>query len=445
MRSALALPTFRRLALGYTLNELGDWLATVTLAILVYDTTNSALATTALFLAAKFLPSLVVPVLAARAERAAVARCLLGFYLVEAVLFGGLFAAAANPWLPLICLLAFFDGTIAATGRAITRAATVAVLEPAGKLRDGNAALNLGFSAMSIAGPALAGFLVAGVGVQAVLALTAGLFVVLALVMGTTGGLPHGTTDEAPWLERLRAGASYVLSHPVVRPLVAGQALLLVLFTMVSPIEIVYAKESLDGGDAAYGTLLTGWGAGVIIGSLIFTRVHDRPLAVLVVCSTLAIGAGYLGMAAAPSLGPATAAAVLGGIGNGMQWVVVVTAIQEAVRADMQARVAGFFEAIATAMPGLGFIVGGVLTALLSPRIAFLVAGIGVIVIVLAGGTLWRLRRNIREIVAVRADHALAAGELPVAAMATVAIAEVAAAPSIPDVTHHEGTSPDHA
>jgi MFS family permease len=444
MRSALAHPTFRRLALGYTLNELGDWLATVTLAILVYDATNSALATAALFLAAKFLPSLVVPVLAARAERAAVARCLLAFYLVEAALFGGLVAAAADPRLALICLLAFFDGTIAATGRAITRAATVAVLEPAGKLRDGNATLNLGFSAMSSAGPALAGFLVAGVGVQAVLALTAGLFVVLALVMGTTGGLPQGTADEAPWLERLRAGASYVLSHPVVRPLVAGQALLLVLFTMVSPIEIVYAKESLGGGDTAYGTLLTGWGAGVIIGSLIFTRVHQRPLMLLIACSTLAIGAGYLGMAVAPALATATAAAVLGGIGNGMQWVVVVTAIQEAVRADMQARVAGFFEAVATAMPGLGFIIGGVLTALLSPRIAFAVAGFGVVAIVLAGGALWRLRRNVRDIVAVHAGHALAPADLPVAAMATVAVPEVAAAPAIPDVIHPEG-APDPA
>src|SRR5215217_810035 len=146
MRSSLAIPTFRRLALGYTLNELGDWLATVTLAILVYDTTSSALATTALFLAAKFLPSLVVPVLAARAEKAAVSRCLLAFYLVEAVLFGLLVLAADDPWVPLICVLAFFDGTIAATGRAISRAATVAVLEPAGRLREGNAALNLGRS-----------------------------------------------------------------------------------------------------------------------------------------------------------------------------------------------------------------------------------------------------------------------------------------------------------
>src|SRR5215207_3143505 len=434
MRSALKIPAFRRLALGYTLNELLDWMATVTLAILVYDETNSALATTALFLAAKFLPSLVVPLLAARAEKIPVARSLLGFYLLEAAFFVALVVAAGNPWLPLICALAFFDGTLAATGRAITRAATVAVLEPAGMLREGNAALNLGFSAMSILGPALAGFLVAGVGVQVALAITAGLFVVLALVMGTTHGLPHGTTDEAPWLERLRDGAAYVTSHPVVRPLVIGQSLLLVLFTMVSPIEIVYAKESLDGGDMAYGTLLTGWGAGVILGSLIFTRVHRRPLPVLIGFSTLAIGAGYLGMAVAPTLGPATAAAVLGGIGNGMQWVVVITAIQEAVRSDMQARVAGFFEAVSTAMPGLGFIVGGVLTSLLDPRVAFLTAGIGVIAIVLTGAVFWRLRRGTRDVVALRADHPLAVSEVTVAGVGTVALAEVAAAPTLPHV-----------
>jgi MFS family permease len=434
MKAALQIAQFRRLAVGYTLNELGDWMATLTLAILVYDATSSALATTALFLAAKFLPAFVVPVLASRAERVAVGRVLPAFYLVEAIVFVGLVVAAGNPWVPLVCVLAFIDGTIAATARAITRAATVAVLEPADRLREDNAVLNLGFSTMSIVGPVIAAFLIDAAGTRAVLAITAALFLALAVNMATTVGLPRGTTDEAPWLERLRAGATYVASHPVVRPLVIGQSLLLVLFTMVSPIEIVYAKESLGGGDAAYGTLLTGWGAGVIIGSLIFTRVHECPLPTLIAGSTFLVGAGYIGMAVAPTLAPATAAAVLGGIGNGMQWVVVVTAIQEAVRADMQTRVAGYFEAVTTAMPGLGFVLGGVLTELLSPRVAFLVAGIGVAVIVLVGGVVWRLRRGTRDVVALRADHPLAVSEVPVADVGTVALAEVAAAPTMPHV-----------
>jgi MFS family permease len=406
MRSVLALAPFRRLALTYTLNELGDWLATVTLAVLVYDRTGDALATTALFLAAKFLPSFVVPVLAARAERLPVAPCLTRLYVGEGLVFALLAVVASDPWVPLVCALAFVDGTIAATGRAITRAATVAILEPAGRLREGNAVLNLGFSAMSVAGPALAGFLVAGVGASAVLAATAAVFGAMGLVMATARDTPGGAVGEEPFRERLRAGAAYVWSHPVVRPLVIAQGVLLVLFTMVAPIEIVYAKESLHGGDTAYGTLLTGWGSGVIVGSLIFARVHGRSLAALVGASTLVIGIAYLGMAAAPSLAVATVAAVLGGLGNGMQWVVVVTAMQEAVASEMQGRVAGFFEAVATGLPGLGFLLGGVLTAALSPRVAFAVAGAGVVVVVSAGGLLFRLRRRspARVVVALRAD-----------------------------------------
>jgi hypothetical protein len=67
--------------------------------------------------------------------------------------------------------------------------------------------------------------------------------------------------------------------------------------------------------------------------------------------------------------------------------------LQEAVDATMQARVAGFFEAVATAMPGLGFILGGTLTAAISPRAAFAVAGAGVVLVVAAGVFVVR-RRN---------------------------------------------------
>jgi hypothetical protein len=59
----------------------------------------------------------------------------------------------------------------------------------------------------------------------------------------------------------------------------------------------------------------------------------------------------------------------------------------------MQARVAGFFEAVATAMPGIGFVLGGTLTAAISPRAAFAVAGAGVLLVVAAGAFLVH-RRN---------------------------------------------------
>jgi hypothetical protein len=81
----LRIPAFRRLAATYTLDELGFSFGTVSLAILVFAKTGSALATTALFLASTFVPALVAPALTARLDRLPVRRALPGLYLVERV------------------------------------------------------------------------------------------------------------------------------------------------------------------------------------------------------------------------------------------------------------------------------------------------------------------------------------------------------------------------
>jgi MFS family permease len=84
----------------------------------------------------------------------------------------------------------------------------------------------------------------------------------------------------------------------------------------------------------------------------------------------------------------ACAFSVLGGIGNGIQWVSVMTALQESTPDDLQARITGLLESIASAMTGVGFLIGGVITALFSPPTAFAVSGIGVVLLVAAGATL---------------------------------------------------------
>ena len=66
---------------------------------------------------------------------------------------------------------------------------------------------------------------------------------------------------------------------------------------------------------------------------------------------------------------------MLGGLGNGVQWVSVMTALQEATPQDLQARVTGVLESVASAMTGVGFLLGGVITAITSPSTAFAVSG----------------------------------------------------------------------
>ena len=79
---------------------------------------------------------------------------------------------------------------------------------------------------------------------------------------------------------------------------------------------------------------------------------------------------------------------IVGGAGNGVQWVAVMTALQESTPPEYQARVSGLLESIGAAMPGVGFLLGGVIVELSSPRTAYTVAGIGVMALVLAAACL---------------------------------------------------------
>ena len=133
------------------------------------------------------------------------------------------------------------------------------------------------------------------------------------------------------------------------------------------PIEVVFAKDTLDAGDAGYGALLASWGVGMVVGSLLFAALRRIPLRGLLLVSTLAIGVAYLATAVSPTLAVACAASVVGGLGNGVQWIALVTAVQELTRAAYQARVLALLEALASAMPGVGFLLGGAIAALFEP------------------------------------------------------------------------------
>lgn len=378
----LRRPLFRRLATTYAVNELGDWMGIIALSVLVFDRTDSALATAALFLGTRFLPALLAPILVARAERPPPRFALPVIYAGEAAAFGVLALLASDFSLPAVIAVATIDGALALTGRSLTRAVVAAQLEPAGELRAGNALLNVAFTGGAAIGPALAGLVVAGFGVQTALLLDAVSFYAIAWILLTAGPMPRAEPEPGRMRDRVRAGIAYIREKAVLRRLLIAQGAAFIFFAAVIPVEVVYAKETLDVGDSGYGLLLASWGAGMVLGSLVFAAVRRASLALLLLFSTLAVGAGYLGLAAAPTLALACAASVLGGTGNGVQWVSTISAVQEMTVAGMQARVMSVLESIGAAMPGLGFIIGGVIAATASPRTAFLIAGVGVFAIV---------------------------------------------------------------
>jgi predicted MFS family arabinose efflux permease len=279
------------------------------------------------------------------------------------------------------------------SSRALTRSVVVSLLEPTGERRAGNAILNLAYTWGAAIGPAVAGLVVAKLNVPTALLLDAGSFCAMGLLLLSCRGLPHPETEEGSLRERVRAGIGHIRDKATLRRLLIAQAAAFIFFSAVIPVEVIFAKETLGVGDTGYGIMLASWGAGMVIGGFAFAFLRRAPLPVLLFISTIAVGISYLGIGLSPTLLAACAASVVGGVGNGVQWVGVISAVQELTAAKMQARVLSVLESIGAAMPGVGFLLGGVIAASFGPRATFFVAGAGVLAIVAAAapslGTKW--------------------------------------------------------
>jgi MFS family permease len=389
--SPLTSPRLRRIIAAYTVNRLGTWVGMVALSVAVYDHTHSAIAVAAMLVSGQVLPAFAVPALIARVEASTRRRELSALYIFEAAATCALAVVLWHFWLPAVLLLVALDGTAALAAGALLRTAAARAAreehaasrgggaDPDGEVaaeQSANAAINVAFSTTFVLGPALGGAIVAGAGASAALFVDAGTFVACGLLLLDL----HPHVEEAGGdsvRARLRAAREHIMGAPALRSLLLAQAIALVFFESAGPIEIAYAKSTLGAGARGYGLLITAWGAGVVLGSIIFARSPRRGLRTMISLGTLAVGLAYIGFAAAPSLGVACGAAVLGGIGNGIQWAPLVSAVQRLTPPSLHGRVMGALESIGAISPAIGLTLGGALVALSSPRTAFLVVGVG--------------------------------------------------------------------
>ncbi len=377
MKRVLTLPAYRRLLAAYGLNELAWSVGTLALAVLVYRRTGSALGSTAFFLCSQVAPAFLSPPVVARLDRHATRQLLPALYLLEGVLFGLLAWMTQRFSLVPVLALALLDGTVAIVARALSRTAMAHVLRPVDLLHEGNAVVNAVFSVCFMVGPLLGGVVVVAGGTVAALLINCGLFAAIALILVTARGLPRAVRQAEPAAGRLRAALAHVRGDYALRWLILLKAGGLVAFTISIPVEVVFAQHSLHAGAGGYGALLSGWGAGVVVGSAAFARWRRRSARVLLTLSGAGLAIGFGVMAAAPSIAVAVAGAALGGAGNGVETVAASTAVQQYTSERWMARVLSLTESVNQAAPGAGILLGGVIAALADPRLALAIAGAG--------------------------------------------------------------------
>jgi Transmembrane secretion effector len=409
--SPLKSPQLRRIIAAYTVNRLGTWFGYVALSLAVFDHTHSALAVAALLVSGQALPAFLVPALVARIESSQRRGELSGLYFVEAVTTAALAILLSHFWLPGMLLLVALDGTAALAASALLRAEAARAAreqaqvdwDPEGGDKDletfaqaaerkANATLNIAFSATFMLGPALGGVLVAAAGAPAALFIDVASFLICGTLLSNLQ--PHVEAAGSSVRARLRAAWSHINEVPSLRALLLVEAVALVFAESAGPIEVAYAKATLHAGDRGFGLLVGSWGAGAVLGSLVFARSVRRPLGGLLSVGTLAVGLAYLGYAASPSLWLACGAALFGGIGNGVELPSLTSIVQRITPPHLHAQMMGAIESLVALCVTIALPLGGILVAFSSPRGAFLVVGLGAVA---TSTVLFRLSRRTLE------------------------------------------------
>jgi MFS family permease len=377
---------FRWVGSIYLLNSLLEWFGSVALMVLVYRHTQSTSIAAGLLLCKQVAPGVLVPLVSAKLDRLSVERVLSAALTLQAVT---LLLIGVVGYGPAVFVLAVVSGIAGTLVRSTLRAGVARSLGEA-DLRSGNALLNVALGATSLIGPALAAATVTAVNTRPAFVGAGVLMILCALAARSVIDLPP-TNADAEHAEATVDTADKPVSRSPKHVLVPVSWLLLLVgvlscvFSMDNATLLAYSEDSLGAGVPGYGAIFAAWGVGLIIGGAIFSRLLEWPMLRIYAVATVLAGGAYLGMSVSPTIYVACAFAVLGGVGNGMDWIALVTAVQEAAPQGQEARYAARLESIASVGPAVGIVLGGVLADLTTPRLVMVVPGAAALLLLGAG------------------------------------------------------------
>ena len=300
---SLSVPNYRRYFFGQLVSLSGNWAQMVASVWLVLSLTGSGFAV-GLTTALQFLPMLLFGAWGGLlADRFDKRKLLIATQVLMALPAIGLLAvSAAGIVTPaMVYLAALTRGAVNAVDNPTRQSF---VIEMVGPDRVVNAvSLNsVLVQSARILGPALAGVMIATLGVVPCFAVNVASFAVMVVAlwgMDTRRLSAPPTSGREPGA--IRAGLRYVRRTPELAVPLALMALVGTFgfnFQVVIPL---LATFSFDGGAGAYAALVSAMGVGSVAGALV-TGAHGRTGPRLIAAAALAFGATALLAAAMPTL-----------------------------------------------------------------------------------------------------------------------------------------------
>jgi MFS family permease len=312
--SALAIPNFRRFFFGQSTSLIGTWMQSVAQSWLVFTVTHSATAI-GFVLALQMLPVLLLApyggVIADRVDKRRLLTILQSLMGLQALVLGVLVVTHAVAFWE-ICLLAFVLGMNNCFETPARQAFMLEMVGPA-HVRNAVSLNSTMVNAARAVGPAVAGLLIATVGVGICFLVNAVSFI--AVVYSLTSMDRKALKPSPPALRakgQLREGLRYVAREPRlwVPLLMAG-----IVGTLAYEFQVtlpVLAKQVFGGNAATYGFLTAAMGLGAVFGGLL-TAAMGRPGLRTMTFAATGFGIAILCVAGAPTLAIAYVAMAMTG------------------------------------------------------------------------------------------------------------------------------------
>ncbi|MFC9842105.1 MFS transporter [Streptomyces sp. NPDC060223] len=312
------------------------------------------------------------------ADRFSTRKLMIGADLVRLVtqaLTAGLFFAG-HVVLWQICLIGAVNGV---AGAVFQPGVASTVPRLATDVQGANGAIRIAESAAQLAGPALAGLLVAFASAGAVFAAHAGTYALSALCLlllrlppaAPGGHVRHGSTFRAELAEGWREFRSRTWLWGVI-----VIWCVYMIFCWGPTVPLVATEVVQQYGPRTYGLINSALGAGTVIGGLIALRLRPRRMLRVgsvalfaFACFPASVGAG-LGVAAM------SAGAVIAGAGLSVWGVMWATSVQTQVAPDVLNRIHAYDVAGSLAMMPVGQALAGPAATVLGADNVLLVAGV---------------------------------------------------------------------
>jgi len=376
---AFRVPDLRRVEFAWAISVTADWVSMIVLAVYAFDV-GGALAVGVLGLIRMVPAAIAAPFLAMPADHYPRHRVMA---VVEAARGALIVSAAVAVWLawPVAVVYALVTG--AAIVSSALRSTQYALLPSLARSPHELVAANVGLATIeglgTLVGPALAGLFLTIAGPGALLLYAGAAFCVAALLLlrveGGAFALPEVIGPRQP-LDEALAGFRTLKEMPKPRLIVELFGAQTIVRGLLGVLLVVASFDLLGMGQSGVGYLSAAIGAGGLLGVFVTLALVGRPhLAAPFGLSLLAWGIPIALIPVLPFPVVALLLMTVVGIGNSVGDVAGMTTLQRVVPDAVLARVLGVLDGLVLAGIGIGGILAPVLVNWLGNRLAFIVTG----------------------------------------------------------------------